>query len=170
MYKKFNLKYNTPFIGLFIFASDYIKLLQNFKDIICDNIFFIDPKESKYYKKLNRIDYPIGVIGDNIEIHFLHYKTREEAKEKWERRVKRINFENLLIKFSDRDLCTERDIEEFCMLDYGKKLCFSAKEYPEFKEVISFKEFYGLECVENEWLYYERYINIKKILNEIKYK
>lgn len=42
---------------------------------------------SKY--KPNNITYPIGKLED-LEIHFLHYKTENEAREKWERRTLRM--------------------------------------------------------------------------------
>ena len=34
VYQKFNLQYRTPFVGLFIFAPDYIELLENFDTLI----------------------------------------------------------------------------------------------------------------------------------------
>lgn len=34
---------------------------------------------------------------ESIEIFFLHYHSEQGAKEKWERRIKRINWDKLLI-------------------------------------------------------------------------
>lgn len=48
--------------------------------------------------------YPIGKLGNDVEIHFLHYKSETEAQEKWNRRLKRMNFNNILFKFSDNDM------------------------------------------------------------------
>lgn len=42
VYQKFNLQYNTPFVGLFLFAPDYIKLLKNFENMINNKLTFID--------------------------------------------------------------------------------------------------------------------------------
>lgn len=171
VYQKFDLKYNTPFVGLFLFAPDYINLLRNFKDIIHNELNFINAQESRYKDKLIECDtynkYPIGKLDDEIEIHFLHYHSEEEAKNKWNSRVKRINMDNLLVKFSDRDLCSDDLILEFDKLEFKNKLCFAAKEY-ENTSVITFEEFKGQQCVENEWNHYEKYINIIDTLNSLK--
>ena len=72
-------------------------------------------KQSSRYEAANefrrRIPYPIGVLGDNIEIQFSHYATEEEAAEKWARRSQRINFGRLYFIFSDRDGVTPEQIE-----------------------------------------------------------
>lgn len=171
IYKNLNLKFNTPFIGLFIFSEDYINLLKNFDDIIYTKLEFMDPNNSKYKSELENNGtlgkYPIGVLNKDIEIHFLHYENENEAKEKWEKRVKRINKNNLLIKFCDRDCCTKELIEEFDKLNYKNKLCFTAKNYPKLNSTITFEEFSGEECVNNEWNFYDKYIDIIKVLNNL---
>lgn len=72
-------------------------------------------------------EYPIGLIANDIEIHFIHYKDEDEAYAKWSRRVKRINWDNLIVKFCDRDQCTEDLIRRFDKLPYSHKVCFTAK-------------------------------------------
>lgn len=176
VYQKFGLKYRTPFIGLFLFAPDYIKLLENFNELIFTDIKFIEFKESKYIDYIKKEDkdysYPIGIIGDDIEIHFLHYKSNEEAYQKWIKRVNRINLDNIVFKFSDRDLCCYELIERFNNLSLKNKLCFTAKEYLNLKSCITIYECEHLKCVESEWIYYENYIDIKRYLNNLykKYK
>lgn len=172
IYKNLDLKFNTPFIGLFIFSEDYINLLKNLDNIIYKKLEFIDPNESKYKLELKNNGtlgkYPIGILNKDVEIHFLHYKNEDEAREKWEKRVKRINKDNLLIKFCDRDCCTEELIEEFDKLNYKNKICFTAKDYPKLNSTILFEEFNGEECVSNEWNFYDKYIDIIKVLNNLK--
>ena len=171
VYKTFNLEYNSPFIGLFLFAPDYINLLKNFKNIINNELIFINPEESRYKDKLIEYGtfetYPIGKLDDGVEIHFLHYTSKKEAKEKWNKRVQRIDMNNLLVKFSDRDLCSEELIYEFNKLKFKNKLCFTAKEYKNSNTIV-LKEFKGKECVENEWNYYKKYIDIVNIINSLK--
>lgn len=172
VYQKFGLEYRTPFIGLFIFAPDYIRLLNNLEKIVFYPMRFISPKDSEYVEDILVNDqlpkYPIGVLGDDIEIHFLHYKNEKEALEKWNRRVKRINFDNMLIKLSDKDRCSENIIREFELLKYKNKICFTAKEYENTKYCIQIKECSHLSGVKGEWQYYEKYVDIKNILNNIK--
>ena len=34
VYQKFDIQYNTPFVGLFILGPDYIYLLKNFNELM----------------------------------------------------------------------------------------------------------------------------------------
>lgn len=45
---------------------------------------------------------------DDIEVVFLHYKSEEEAYQKWNRRKKRINYNNLIFKFNDMNLAKKK--------------------------------------------------------------
>lgn len=171
VYQKFNLKYNTPFIGLFIFAPDYIELLENFEVLINKELYFIEAEESKYKEELIKNNtfnkYPIAKLGENVEIHFLHYHSKEEANDKWKERCLRINKDNLLVKFSDKDKCYDDLIIRFDRLKFKNKICFSAKEFKSCNSVITIREFYGDDFVRDEWKYYNRYINIKELLNSL---
>lgn len=170
IYQRYGLQYRTPFIGLFIFAPDYIKLLQNLEGYLKKDLEFIDFYTSKYIgeitKKDNYKEYPIAILGD-IEIHFLHYKNNQDALEKWERRLERVNYNNMLVKFSDRDLCNDKLIESFDKLPFKNKLCITAKKY-DLESVVQFDIFESKEYVENEWDYVDRYLNIKQIINNLK--
>lgn len=88
MYQSCGLQYNTPLIGLYFYAPEYIKLLKDLKNNIEKPIIFI-PKEKSKYAHLISKDYIIGVLGDTgIEIVFMHYQTEQEVLIKWERRKK----------------------------------------------------------------------------------
>lgn len=134
IYQSYNLKYNSPTIGLFFMPDDYIKFLKDIKKWIYEPIEFIDSHNSKYYsyyKEWNKFGkYPIGKFkNSDIEIHFLHYVDKEDAVRCWDRRVKRINWNKILYKFNDQNLCTNNHIKEFCNLEYKNKICFTHKEY-----------------------------------------
>ena len=62
---------------------------------------------------------------DDIELHFLHYADEEEATQKWERRLKRMHWDNLYFKFNDNDACTYELMKEFEELPYKSKVIFS---------------------------------------------
>ena len=115
VYQYLDMPYLSPTAGLYFFAPDYIKFVSDLRKYLDTPLRFINPEESKYYdeiKKRNQTDKPIGIL-DDVEIVFLHYKTKEEAEKKWNRRKERVNFDNIIIKFSRMDLCTEKEIEEF---------------------------------------------------------
>lgn len=131
VYKYKHVPFNTPFIGLFLYPKCYLKLLKNFSENIRSGLRFTT--KSAYIGNVN--SYPIGLLKDDIEIHFLHYKTVEEAREKWNRRVDRIpaNENDLFFKFDDRDGCTPTQLKTFHQLPFQNKISFSIASYPQLK-------------------------------------
>ena len=109
IYESYNLIKQSPTIGLFFMASDYIKFISNLKQYISRKLTFINPSDSKYVTELKTLKtfgkFPIAKI-DDIEIFFLHYKSEEEARSKWVRRIQRINFDKIIYKFNDQNGCT----------------------------------------------------------------
>lgn len=76
-----NIQYNSPFVGLFIFAPDYILLLKDFS-MINDEIRFIPREQSKYYDRVySSACYPIGVIGRGLKyISFIISQQKRRQK------------------------------------------------------------------------------------------
>lgn len=152
MCQHFGLEYASPFVGLFLFAPDYIALLKDLRGHLEKRLVFIDPETSKYRDELVRYGtlgkYPVGKIGD-VEIHFLHYRDCTEALTKWNRRLTRLDYRNLIVKFCDRDLATPALIEEFDRLPYRNKICLTAKDYG-LLSCLRIKNENG-ECVMDEW-------------------
>lgn len=172
VYRYFNLPYKTPTVGLFIMPDDYIKLIYNlnyyFKE--CE-LKFIMPKDSKYKEEISKKDsrfgrYPIGLL-DDIEIHFLHYKTEGEAKLKWNRRLKRFNWSNIIVKFSDQNACKIENIREFKNLDRYKKICFVAnRKMCLCKDIIFVKEFEKDGFMIDDTWFNNKYVNLIEFINE----
>lgn len=160
VYQELGLPYLTPFIGLFVFSSDYIKLLQNLEYYMTRELSFT--KDSKYGK----FTYPVGII-DDIEIHFLHYLNENEALEKWNRRRERINWNNIFIKMNDSDLCTPDLINDFNSLNFRHKIFFSSKNIPAVESLVFFKELEHQKSILNgEDMYlYRKYFNVLNWLN-----
>ena len=164
IYKDLDIKYQTPTVGLLFFAPCYIKLISNLRYFLESPLIFT--KTSKYLG--DSVPYPIGLLDNEIEIHFLHNVDEQEAYEKWTSRLKRVNYSNLYFIFTDRDLATEKEIEEFDKLDYENKVCFTAKEYPNLKSTIFVKEYDGCEYIGD--LYssklYRKYLDVVGWLNK----
>jgi uncharacterized protein (DUF1919 family) len=116
--------YNSPFVGLFLFAPDYLKMLQNFTYYMAQPLNFIE--ESKYETHLKET-YPIALL-DDIEIHFQHYADEREAIEKWTRRKERMlqetNFDNYYFTICDRRDCTVDILKAFHDLPFKNKISF----------------------------------------------
>ncbi|SDC70022.1 DUF1919 domain-containing protein [Niabella drilacis] len=143
IYGDLGIEYKTPTAGLFFNAPCFVKFLKNLKENL--NAEIVEVKYSRYdnvnkMREETKNYFPIGLINNDIEIDFLHYRTMEEAVEKWKRRSDRVNFDNLLIAMSDTDNCTSKEIEEFDELHFEKKIFFSSKPYPHLKSVLFFEE------------------------------
>jgi uncharacterized protein (DUF1919 family) len=128
-------EFNTPTINLYFHAPDYIAFLERIPYYLSREITF--SYSSKYETTLK--SYPVGKIED-IEMHFVHYDSFEEAKKKWETRAKRVNYDNFFIIGSDKGNFTPDLLERFLKLPYKNKIFFSSKRHPA-NEVIFFSEY-----------------------------
>ena len=93
VYRRYGLEYQTPTIGLYMFAQEYIDFCTHLNCYLGSKLSFIPIEESRYYEALLRrkqMDVPIGLLGNQIEIVFLHYHDEKEAYEKWNRRLERV--------------------------------------------------------------------------------
>lgn len=124
VYQYLDMPYLSPTAGLYFFAPDYIKFVSDLKHYLDTPLKFIKAEESKYFEELktrNQLGKPIGIL-DDVEIVFLHYKSKEEALEKWNRRKERVNFDNIILKFSWMNLCEEEHLEKFDDLPFENKI------------------------------------------------
>ena len=129
LYQYLDMPYLSPTVGLYFFADDYLRFVRDLKYYISLDLEFISIDESRYrdtLKERGRVC-PIGVL-DDVEIVFLHYKSEQEAKEKWERRKARINWDNLYLKFSRMNLCKEEHMKRFAELPYKNKVLFNNRK------------------------------------------
>jgi uncharacterized protein (DUF1919 family) len=168
VYQHFKIPYLSPFVGLFIFTPDYINLIEDLKTFLDSELTFIEPEQSRYVselKKLNTLNtYPVGLLN-GVEIHFLHYKTESIAKETWIRRKSRIDYENLIVKMSDRDLCTLSIIERFDKLPFKRKLFLTNKDYSN-KSSLKINDSNG-SFIKDEWAAFTRTTTPLKCLNKL---
>jgi uncharacterized protein (DUF1919 family) len=121
LYHALNLEYTTPFVGLFVPPSHFIKLIKNLKHYMAEPIEFV---ESSIYRHEKFSDYPIGLVGKDVEIHFLHYRSREDAENKWAKRKFRIFWDNLFFKIDLERGITPEDIAEIQKLHENNILLF----------------------------------------------
>lgn len=133
VYQEHGLPYCTPFVDLFIYSEDYLKLVKDLKGYLGQELVFV--KNSRY---IGEVNYPLALLGD-VEVHFLHYSTEREALEKWTRRVQRVNYNNLFFKMNDSDGATRSLLYEFDRLPLENKIIFTAKAYPDLKHAVQLK-------------------------------
>lgn len=78
---------------------------------------------------------PNGYLPDiklpDIMLLFVHYRTFEEAKQKWEERFKRVNYDNLYLLMDCAMNASDEILDEFNALPHAHKVDFTHKEDPE---------------------------------------
>lgn len=127
IYQDLKQPYLTPTANIYISPEDFVKFCKNIKKYI--------KIEMKEVKEPN-VSCPVGMIKD-VKIYFVHYKTFQEGKEKWDYRKKRINYQNLYCIMTDRNTiycepsaCDDKIIYEFDRLPIKNKVVFTSKNYP----------------------------------------
>lgn len=133
IYHTLGLECLSPFRNLFLLDKDYLKLLQNL---------------TRYMQCELRMDhwgvdihsgqkYPILLL-DDIEIHCNHASDPKQAIADWKRRVKRFNYENILVEMYTESVTVA---EQFCIVStrYNKKICFVPFESDCKKEFVYLK-------------------------------
>lgn len=112
-YHSLGLRFESPLINMFEDHDDFLKLLSKPEHYLNSELRFVRANDE------HPNHYPIAAL-DDIEIHMNHDRTYAEAKKKWDRRQKRIKWDNLFIMFWDED--PER-VKKFQALPYPKKIC-----------------------------------------------
>ena len=145
-YGHLGLTYRTPFVGTRIFAPCYINLLRNPRSYVESALAFINTSRYDFMNKFRKENddlYPIGLLRGEVEVHFLHEADEFDAEVKWNRRINKINWNNLFIKFSeDQNICTKEHIDQFDNLIFNYKVCFTFNDYTELRSTITIKEYF----------------------------
>lgn len=167
VYQRYGKSYSSPTIGLYFFATEYIKFLKDLDAYLEIPLKIIPTKDSRYYEILKTIGQENVIVGklDDVEIVFLHYKNAQDAIEKWERRKKRIDKKNLIIKFSQMNECTDEHLKEFELLPYETKFAFTNHDVKELKTCIHIPGYDDKTHVIDDTSHYNDYIDIPKLIN-----
>ena len=171
--RNFGLPYNSPTCGLFFFSKEYLKFCSDLKLYISAELKPLSVADSQYKEELflkfpEKKEIVLGKVLD-VEVVFLHYQTFDEAKEKWNRRKARINWDNLIVKYNDQNLFSEEDFYEFEKLPYKNKIFFTANE-----KFINKPNTYYFSCFKEKGYVVddiktsEKYFKLKKYFNRIK--
>lgn len=87
LYHRLGLEFKSPTVNLFFGSNkDYMRFISNLKHYLSLDLKFIERERN----------YPTGML-DDVKIVFNHYKTEEQAEEKWNQRKQRVNYDNLFI-------------------------------------------------------------------------
>ena len=122
--------FNSPTVNLYFLPEDFLKFLerpQYYLDLVPVKAESPEP-------------FPVGRL-DDIFLYFMHYKSFEEARDKWIQRSRRVDFDNLFVIMTDKSGCTEEQIRRFDGLPYANKVIFTHKAHSELQSAYYIKGF-----------------------------
>ena len=156
-------QFRTPTINLWFTAKDYIKLASDLKHYMSKDV--LEVKNCFH-------NYPVGRV-DDITVYFMHYHSFEEARNKWNERKERINYDNLFFMMAEKDGCTKDKVREFDSLPYNNKVVFTYNSFPECSSAICVKDCSpnGETAIMTDFVgltgrKYDKYFDYVKWLNE----
>ena len=157
-------QFRSPTVNLIIYEHQFLTFCNHLNEYSACPLE--QPTESEK-KEMKGISYPIGILRGckenlpDITVLFVHYKTFEEAKEKWESRFNRVNYENIFV-IMDRGMDASDDVlDAFYQLPFEHKVFFTHKEDPERWPDNFIFSFYTPEKYESGCLYYNKWTGIE---------
>jgi len=134
VYRVLDIPYLTPFVGMFIPPKSYLYLLKRFDSCIGADLEFADQSASapiSLWRQRERLTYPIGLLEGHVELHFLHCADEKDARTKWQESCGWIVSDpsRWFFKFDDSWGASAEEVEEFCALPFGNKVCFTTARY-----------------------------------------
>lgn len=130
-YHSLGLPFWSPFINLFMKENDFLTLLENFETYMQYPLHFVEERRANLEK-----NYPVMALGD-VLLHFNHYEDAKSAVAIWEKRKKRLHYDNLFVEML---IETEEGLERFRNLSYPHKIGLTMLPCEE-KDVISFGKY-----------------------------
>lgn len=132
VYQRYDVPYRTPLIGLMLMAPDYLELAENLDAALAAPLTF--RSESRHADVRARHPgnaFPVGYLGGQIELLFVHYPTEKSARSVWERRRDRVDLGNVLLKFDgSKDLADDDTRSRFDALPFRRKLMVVREPHP----------------------------------------
>lgn len=135
IYHDLGMQFLSPTINLFFKEPDFVRFVLNLEHYMACEL------EMRWEE-----EYPVGRLED-IEIHFMHYETCREAKEKWECRKQRINWDSILVVATDRNGFDSAVFEAWKRIPYTKVLFTANSEFGKEIDSVYFPQYAGQSAV-----------------------
>lgn len=120
LYHDLNRKFLSPTINLWFDEKDFLKFCIFPQYYLNCELHFLSETEKD-------VSYPVGCLGEgdrHITLYFEHYRSNQECAEYWNKRKKRINWENLFVVMSDLELSDE-EVQQFHQIQAKRKIMFT---------------------------------------------
>ena len=133
LYKFLNLEYCSPLVGCYIDNENYEKLIGNLKYYLAQPLkTSLDPTGI----------YTIAEL-DDVTLHFWHEHFQKELKIKWEKRLERVDFNNLFMHYGNAIMHNIKEDKAYQMIEIKNKLTISQEAsylYSDDKKIITTNE------------------------------
>jgi uncharacterized protein (DUF1919 family) len=117
IYRQLKIPYRTPTVGLWVEPETYLDFIVNFQEKDASRVTFINSDKK----------YPVAKTS-YATLHFMHYSCEHEAKEAFERRFARVNYDSLFFKIDfGKPGYSKCDIDRWNKLSLKNSIAF----YPE---------------------------------------
>lgn len=138
IYHNLYMSFFSPFVNIFIQRNQYVRLIQNIRYYLQQPL--IKEREASVRGNLCAMG-SLGEGEDKVCLELVHSVSFNEAKTIWDRRVRRINMDNLFIKMG-LDASDEHCYEYLEIFDRipEKKVCFFSGEQ-NYKNVLYLERF-----------------------------
>ena len=129
----YGLRFNSPTVNLMIPAGEFVDLIRDLNQIGGSITKKVDVEKP----------YPVGLLNNKYTLHFMHYKTFEEAIDTWQRRVSRMDMNDPYIILVETASCSYDDLVKFEQLPYKNKIALVHCNYPDIQCSTVIKGFDG---------------------------
>lgn len=158
LYHWLGLRFNSPFINLYMTNEDFVSALENWDYFIRGEIKEV--RNSGY-------PYPVGEGYGGVKIHFVHYKSFSDALAKWKERRERINEANMGIMLTNWGGVNLTLLERFDQLPFKHKVVFVDRPYPQIRSAFCLRGFSKVKGVKN--IYATQYIDGRRYIDQFDY-
>lgn len=124
-------EFKTPTILLQILPEQFPKFCLHIREYLSEELIELKPENmtQKQIDRLNKMfgcvpNMPFGLLGD-VVVCFQHYATFAEAQQKWNERVRRVDYENIGFLFHARGPEYAKEAEAFLWCPMEHKLCLT---------------------------------------------
>ncbi len=134
LYRLARRPFLTPFVGLFVPTECFLTVVESLETALRSDV--IELSCSRYpHLERQRVEtdggYPLGLLVDvDAELHFMHYPSFQDAREKWLRRRERVRMDALFLKIRPpHSLSADAIVERFARLPYERKLVVADRPF-----------------------------------------
>lgn len=154
------LRFNSPTVNLFFEKNDFFTFVENLPG-------FLNTEISEVVD--TNVNYPVGRMehdGKKVDVFFMHYKSFEDAKRKWEERKKRVDFSNIYI-IQNSSNATEQDIKRFEALPYKNKMLITKENPTNSDSVVTHSVFLRKDYFAGQILQFKSRFSLKRYMDDI---